>query len=379
MRRLIFANQLRGVAALSVVASHLVGVFWGLRGFVGLASASPIQTGPPPDIFALVSYPWFNFGPFGVGVFFLISGLVIPFSLERHSRPSFLLARVLRIYPTYVVALLIEMAVLHAGALYWQRPFPYDGWTIVSNLLLVHLLSGLPSVDLVNWTLGVELKFYIVMCLAAPLILRGRVTVLFGIAGIILLGNLALGLPALAAMVARHPDVCQQLSIDSLYLIFMFIGVLFNYHVRGLLRTMPFLASLGAMALLFLACWRASLIAGQFPVVTTNYIYGLAVFALCYALRGHARPLRVLDFFAAISFPLYLVHSIVGFSILKVLMITGRLSYAAALPLALAAVIGLATLLHHTVERASVALGRRCAPVRPGLRTMDARPGPAHG
>ena len=91
MQRLIFANQLRGIAVLAVVFSHLVGVFWGMRDFVGLASASPAQSGPPPDLFILVSHPWFNFGPFGVGLFFLISGLVIPFSLERHTRGTFLM------------------------------------------------------------------------------------------------------------------------------------------------------------------------------------------------------------------------------------------------------------------------------------------------
>jgi peptidoglycan/LPS O-acetylase OafA/YrhL len=199
--------------------------------------------------------------------------------------------------------------------------------------------------------------------------------VLFAIAMAIVLANLALGMPGPAALVGRHPAVIEQLSIDSLYLIFMFIGVLFNYHVRGLLRTAPFLAALFGMTLLFLACWRASLIAEQFPVVTYNYMYALGLFGLAYALRRYARPVLALDFFAAISFPLYLVHSIVGFSILKVLMITARLSYGVALPLTLAAVIGLAALLHYTVERASVALGRRCAPTPRIRRALGAQPG----
>ena len=163
MPRLIFANQLRGVAALCVVFSHLVGVYWGMRDYVGLASASPVQPGPVPDIFAVASYPWFNFGPFGVGLFFLISGFVIPFSLDRHSRASFLAARLLRIYPTYVAALCLELAVLQAAALYWQRPFPYGDATVLWNLLLLNSQTGHPSIDLVNWTLVVELKFYLVM------------------------------------------------------------------------------------------------------------------------------------------------------------------------------------------------------------------------
>ena len=378
MQRLIFANQLRGIAVLAVVFSHLVGVFWGMRDFVGLASASPAQSGPPPDLFILVSHPWFNFGPFGVGLFFLISGLVIPFSLERHTRGTFLMARALRIYPTYAAALLIEMAVLHAGSLYWQRPFPYDLWTIVTNLLLLHLLSGFPSVDLVNWTLGVELKFYLVMCLAAPMILRGRVGVLFVMAGLIIASHLMLMLPPIAAVAARQPDISRQLSTDSLFLIFMFMGVLFYCHARGLLSAPVFCLGLGTMLLLFLGCWRVSLISEQFPGVAVNYLYGFVMFSLAYLGQRHARPLIILDFFASISYPLYLVHSIIGYSILKILMLTHGFSYEIALPMALGAVIILATALHHTVERLSISLGQALASPR-GMRTasipVTGRPG----
>ena len=173
--RLQFANQLRGVAALAVACSHLIGVFWVLRDFAALATATPVQPGPNPPLVALVSHPWFNLGPFGVGVFFLISGLVIPFSLQRHSGGGFLLARLLRIYPTYVAALLIEVAVVYGNGMFWQRPFPYDAWTVVANCLLIQDLVGRPSIDLVNWTLCVELRFYLVVALVAGAVRRGSV------------------------------------------------------------------------------------------------------------------------------------------------------------------------------------------------------------
>ncbi len=362
MHRLTFANQLRGIAALSVVVSHLVGVFWGMRDFIGLATVSPVQTGPAPDVFVLVSYPWFNFGPFGVGLFFLISGLVIPFSLDRHSRLTFVLARGLRIYPTYIVALCIEVAVLHAGSLYWQLPFPYGGWAIFLNLTLLHTLSGQPSIDLVNWTLGVELKFYLIMALAAPLVRRGSVGALFMVAGLLIGAVLAIGQLPLGAMGARGQAILQQLSTELVYLVFMLTGVLFNYHVRGMMRLVPFLAALAGMMALFLGCWQLSLNTAQYPVVTVNYLYAFVVFGVAYLLRRHARPVRLLDFFAAISFPLYLVHSLIGFSILKVLMITWHLSYGTAVLMALASVVVLATMLHATIETASIRLGRRLAP-----------------
>ena len=185
--RLIFANQLRGLAALSVVCSHLIGVYWLMRDLVSAATFSPPQLGPNPDVVARVSYTWFNFGPFGVGVFFLISGLVVPISLDKHSRRSFLVARALRIYPTYIAALIIEMAVLYAASRYWARPLAYDPATILGNTLLVYNFVGLPSVDLVNWTFCVELAFYLLITLFASQVQSGSLRLLFGL-GLALLG-----------------------------------------------------------------------------------------------------------------------------------------------------------------------------------------------
>jgi peptidoglycan/LPS O-acetylase OafA/YrhL len=358
--RLIFANQLRGFAALFVAGSHLVGAFWAMRDFVGLATATPAQGGDPPPIFGLFSHTWLNFGPLGVGVFFLISGLVIPFSLERHTRGSFLLARVLRIYPTYVAALLLEMAVVYAASKYWGRPFPYGSWTIASNALLIYNTVGQPSIDLVNWTLCVELKFYLLMLLLAPRIRRGSVTPLLGVAAIILAANIAVAWPPVAARIAR-PDLVETFSTESVFIVFMLLGVLCNFHLRGLLRLPGLAASAAAMLAMFLACWWHSAIRAQMPIVTVNYLYAVAGFAALYFLRRHARPIPVIDFLAAISFPLYLVHSLVGYTTLKFLMLRGGLPYLSALALTLAVVIGIATALHLTIERTSIRLGKTLA------------------
>ncbi len=91
MERVRFANQLRGVAALMVACSPLVGVVWLMPDVVSLVTATPTQTDTVPGIVGLVVYPWVNLGLLEVGVFFLISGLVIPFSLEKIVEPASLL------------------------------------------------------------------------------------------------------------------------------------------------------------------------------------------------------------------------------------------------------------------------------------------------
>ena len=48
--KLIFANQLRGIAALLVVLSHLCCVFWGAKGAVSAYTGAPPADGGQPWI-----------------------------------------------------------------------------------------------------------------------------------------------------------------------------------------------------------------------------------------------------------------------------------------------------------------------------------------
>lgn len=365
MKRLVFANQLRGVAALSVAAGHLVGVFWLLRDVVSTATFTPAQPGPNPPLTALATHPWFNLGAFGVGVFFLISGFVIPISLGEHSRANFVLARLLRIYPLYAAALMVEVAVLAGNAAYWNIPFTLTAWGVISNMLLIQDLVGQPYLDLVSWTLCVELRFYLVMALAAPLVRRGSVPLLFGLA------VLACGLNLLVARGWFGPPVpdpallSYTVGTEPLFGCFMLVGVLFNYHLRGLIGTPAFLGAVAGMTGLFAACWSVSVLAYQFPGVTQNYLCALALFAALYAARRWVPANPVLDGMAAISFPFYCIHSLVGYSVLRLLMLSLHIAYLPALAATLGIVAGIATILHFAVERPTNRLGKR---LRRGVR-----------
>ncbi|MFC7735037.1 acyltransferase family protein [Roseomonas sp. GCM10028921] len=359
--RLVFANQLRGLAALAVVVSHLIGVFWGAREVVSWATSTPVQPGDAPGVFQLVSQPWFNFGPFGVSVFFLISGLVIPISLGHHSQGSFLLARLLRIYPTYLACFAVNLGAAWLASRHFGQPFNHGWSSIVANALLIPDLKAQLIIDLVNWTLCIELKFYVLMALLAPAIRRGSVSVLFAIGFGLLAANLMVQIPDIQHALRGVPEIARGIRFASPYLVFMLIGVLFNYRLRGLLSLRDMAAGMAGLGLLFVACWRSSAFAEQFPVVTINYAYGLALFAGLFALRRHIRPFRPLDALADISYPLYLIHSLVGYTLLRALMITGGMGYAAALAITLPACLLVATLLHLGVERWSITAGKRLA------------------
>jgi len=108
---------------------------------------------------------------------------------------------------------------------------------------------------------------------------------------------------------------------NAAFVVFILIGVAFHEHYRGSWRTGTSIAVGAGLAGLFAVC----LYHGPFPDV---------------------------------SYPLYLVHTIVGWVLMSALH---RLipSYAVVLPLTLAAVVGLAWAIHRWVELPTTRLGRR--------------------
>src|SRR5436305_3617009 len=89
--RLAFLDALRGVAALAVVAAHIQAHL-----------ADPVGDIAPAR--------YFSAGQFGVTLFFLVSGFVIPMTLERGSPRSFWIKRVCRLYPLYWASLALALA-----------------------------------------------------------------------------------------------------------------------------------------------------------------------------------------------------------------------------------------------------------------------------
>ena len=351
--RLIFAHQLRGVAALLIVITHFFGNFYGTQ--AGLAA---LTFSPDLHMIAAPWVRWFDFpyfkGPFGVAVFFLISGFVIPFSLEKATPPRFLLMRAFRIYPTYVAAFALSMLAMAASAHYWQLPFTHSAAELISNALLVNNLVGISSVDPINWTLSIEIKFYLTAAVLGSWLFRRQCVYLALWVTLLLAGT------AVLSRVTAPPPWLLALAAEWHYLIFMLIGVTFYQHISKLI-SMP---ALLARSLLLLAAfglnWSISPQRDALPIIGIYYLYAYLVFGLCYLGRGWFRPLRLLDFLADISFPLYVVHSLAGFAALKVMLHAGVPFGVAVVPV-LTLVIVVATLLHRLVELPSNAFGKRLA------------------
>ena len=376
--RVVFADQLRGIAALLVVLSHMFSVYLLAQPLVSATVAAPELQLPLIPMNVAMALPWITFGPFGVGLFFLVSGFVIPFSLRRHSRGTFVLARALRIYLTYWAALAVGCLAVLASARYWGRPVPFGLRAVLANAGLVHTLRGTAaSVDQVNWTLVIELHFYLFAALARPWILRCSLWPMLAAAagggGLFLAQRLHwIGTPSF-------------LELEAMSLPFMLIGTAVHYHFAGGLRTGALAAVAAALLGVFLGLFLISPATGGAPIVAQSYVLALAVFLAAYAARAWLPDLAALRILARISYPWYAVHFLAGFAAMTWL-IAGPpgLGYEAAGWVTLAGLLLLAWGLHLGVERWTIrwgaALGRRAAAGRAGQPGTETWPSPArHG
>lgn len=357
--KLRFAHQLRAMAALAVVINHYWGIFFSpvVRSLVGVPASFAV-TQPGYTRHVLAPGPGgFLYGAFGVGVFFLISGLVIPISLRSLSTKAFLIRRLFRIYPVYWCCLPISLAMYVASSLYWSTPWPDRvSWAyVVKNLSLLHSAAGIPSLDFVSWSLAVEVKFYVVFACLHGLGKRAHRVLAMGLAFLLLTG---VGVHIVTRAGASGSIAAYALS-DMKFMSFMFLGCVFYYVLFeeiGLRAGAVYGAAIYAVFLAINACYEG----GPLGPLARNYSYALLLFFACYVLRGRFRRQRLLDFLADISFPLYLVHSTIGYVAMPILIDQG-IPFTLAWMVSLSLSVATASLVHLYVERPANNLGAAAA------------------
>ena len=144
---------LRGIAVLSVMFSHF---------------ADPLVNSTTfPWLFSFLS----EYGVYGVHIFFVISGFVIPFSLDRAKYSikhylQFLFKRLLRLHPPYLAALVLTLLI--AAASYRIRHLVYT--ENAHSIFLSFFYAHIPADNPVFWTLKVEAQYYIFIGLFFPLL-----------------------------------------------------------------------------------------------------------------------------------------------------------------------------------------------------------------
>jgi peptidoglycan/LPS O-acetylase OafA/YrhL len=322
-QRLAEVDALRGVAALAVVAYHLTTRFQELFSGHGRPALS------------------FPDGHYGVNLFFIISGFVIFMTLQRTTRPlDFVVSRFSRLFPAYWVSIALTLAITHSLGLPGKL---VDFSTGLANMAMVHGLFGVAHVDGVYWTLEVELLFY------AGMFTLYRLNWLEHVHGPLLA---LVGLRLTYALLARLAGIDLSWTVSRLlilpYIPWFAIGVAvyLSIHPRHD-RDRPRSLGLSAFAVATL------MVADSVGVGCL----ACALAALVYLAASGRAPFlrhRVLVWLGAISYPLYLLHENIGWSMQLRALALGWPIDAATL-LGLAACLGLATAVSRLVEQPAMA------------------------
>jgi peptidoglycan/LPS O-acetylase OafA/YrhL len=150
--RIKHIDILRGIAAAMVTVFHL-------------AKSTDLTGGTA----MLGTYGWA-----GVQIFFVISGFVLPYSMFRFGYTlknfgTFILKRMIRIYPAYLCAIFIGIALTLATG---RHLISMEA--IAAHFLFLNNIIGLPSSSAVFWTLAIEFQFYLLIGLLYPFFLTSN-------------------------------------------------------------------------------------------------------------------------------------------------------------------------------------------------------------
>ncbi|RWM27473.1 acyltransferase [Mesorhizobium sp.] len=316
---------LRFLAAVMVMFYHYGFWVWAFPGGVSARATGGIPAHPE---MAFVGSGWV-----GVQVFFVISGFVIAFSAENSTPLKFFEARVRRLAPAVWVCAPISAIVLLLVGLSW----PTDAVVRLARTAL--FVPFEPWVDSVYWTLGIEIAFYAIVWILLRL---GRFDLMEAVAVII---GLASTLFWCLYFAFGWTDFAEtrwlQLTLVH-HGAFFAVGVLL-WLMRFKAVTIP---RLGFIALF--------LVGGVLQIVSSVDVHSIKV----EAAMPYAPP--VIVFLAAVAlmawslrldlswrgwrriglmtYPLYLIHDVVGAAMLGALIRAG-VPYLVSIPVVGAAMI----------------------------------------
>lgn len=281
-------------------------------------------------------------GVVGVSFFFVLSGFVLTWShKDNDTAPAFLQRRFARIYPAYVVAafLMIALYLSQHARIRWQEIFTF-------SLLQSFSWKTNFALNSVSWSLSCEMFFYVAFPFVLPLIVRMPLRnrrVLMGVCALV---------PFVVAGVLQPVEGFGKAfwfmyTFPPVRMVEFIIGILLALEVRE--RTWPKIQVLPAIAIA-LAGYVAAGFVPRYFMYSAIAVVPFTVLIGAVAQSDVDKPVaffhwRPLIWLGEVSYAFYLVHLIV----LDHLRINwdSPVPQLLTLPLALA----LAAAIHHFVEK----------------------------
>jgi peptidoglycan/LPS O-acetylase OafA/YrhL len=247
-----------------------------------------------------VVFHFFSFGSYGVQLFFVISGLVIPWSLyhsDYHIKNffSFFAKRMIRIEPPYLVSICIMLCIIYIKK---YSPVHTTDVSVTVGQLLLHIGYLIPwikdpSVVWVNnvyWTLAIEFQYYILVGLLYFLFISKR-----------------LFLRVIAyALIVTLPNIIPLTDFLPYWFPVFGLGILLFLYKSNQIKVVEFIC----VSILFTAhlfvfndsmTWAASLLSEIIILVAFN------------------KSNKILTWLGKFSYSVYLMHAIVGLAAVNLL------------------------------------------------------------
>lgn len=342
-------DLVRFTAAIMVMLFHLC--YWG-------NGATPAAA----DTFN--NFWWF--GWVGVEIFFTLSGFVIVFSAKKASAAKFAVGRLTRLFPT--IWLCATLTLLLTLALSPRSNLGELGQSYL-NTLWMNPKGG--HIDIVYWTLTVEIAFYFLVCvllylrdfsfLLKALLVVGTVSALFNTA-IFFIDAVSHLSPALAEMLKKINGMHTFRLLLVKHGVFFAIGAL-------LWKRSSVGRSAGADAMLILLCVGASLEVWAEGTLHAHHlgdptasvslvlvIWLLGLFSIAFGSTDRVTrcinawlPPGLVRQLGLLTFPLYLLHNNGGLLLKDALRVQGVANNTATL-LSVTAILLMATVIARHAE-----------------------------
>ncbi|WP_369034347.1 acyltransferase family protein [Streptomyces adonidis] len=298
-RRLYALDGLRLLAAIVVALHHYAGT-WRVNQPDNLIWGQPVSD-IMPNWFRISAYGWI-----GVEIFFVISGFVICMSCWGRTPRQFFTSRVIRLYPAYWFAIIFTTAVVVALPGVWERK---QGREILLNFTMLQGGSGVSNVDLVYWTLWSELRFYLLFMAVVVTGLTYRKVVVF----CCLWGAVAMIAPAagfqVLTLIVNPEGAWYFIAGLALYLMHRFGQDLLLWGIIAMAWLMGQL-ELGHRidTVEKVSSWRGSVL------IFTVFLLVMVAVSLGYTDRIRWKWLVTAG---ALTYPFYLMHYLVGTTVIN--------------------------------------------------------------
>ena len=283
MKHVSILDSLRAIAALSVCLYHFICTT------IGLFSTSTVTT-------------FFTYGKYGVHVFFVISGFIIPYAMyssnyNLKALPKFILKRLTRLEPPYIFSIILILGIITLKSKFnigIEDREPVTAQRIALHFgYLINFSKEYKWFNNIYWTLAIEFQYYIIISFMYVLFVNKKIAIrflayilCFLMAYLFFINNTKGHFPYYAPLfligIITFLFKIEKISIIEFIIIFILV---FCYNF---LYLEPFVAILGNITSLIILFYSD-------------------------------KKIIVLNFLGKMSYSIYLIHPIIGAAVINLL------------------------------------------------------------